>query len=165
MAQHLRVNTQLGIRRLDAANAHGINGSLAADAAARARKEIALRALEVQRFARLQLDSNDVAVLLSLGARGIFDGSDLLAALNQPFGKQKPRGKFQIVPRRAHGDAQREFADTDFERLFTDQVILEPAHLAAFPFGDKSQVNAARARHRRGASLDYIPSKFGCSLV
>src|SRR5713226_7081306 len=153
--QDLRVEPQVRVGRLDAANPYLLDGSLAANAAARRRKEIPLRLLEVERRLALELDLDHVAAVLLAGA--LLERADLLVAPDQPFGIEEPRGQLEVMAGGPHGHGERELTDADLQRLLADQVILEAAHAAVLPFGDQRQVHAARALRHVGNLLGGMP--------
>ena len=75
---------------------------------------------EVRRRFRRQLRQHYVPQILRGCARITFESferEDLRAALDQALGEQKSRRQFEVVPRRAHRDAERICADADFQWL------------------------------------------------
>ena len=72
-----------------------------------------------------------------------FERDDLLAALDQSFGKQKSGRQIEVVARRAHGDAERIVADANFQGLFRREIVLFAAELPVVPFGNLRQIHAA----------------------
>ena len=96
--------------------------------------------IEIRRCVRRELCLDYVAAVLRTIRRGTFELDDLLAALDQSFGEQKAGGKFQVVPGRAHGDAQRMIANADFERLFTGEIVVLAAQLSVVPLVDLREI-------------------------
>jgi len=132
-----------GIRRSNAAKAHGVDGGFPADAAARCGVEVAVKAIEGGERGRIEIHADDIAVLGGLAVGSRFDVQDLLAALDEAFGQEEARGKLQIVAGCAHRDAEGAIASADFERFFAGEVILEGTQAAVLPFLDHGEIDAA----------------------
>ena len=50
--------------------------------------------------------------------RAVFDRAQIVRALQDAFGEQKPGGELAIGARRAHDDRKRSVVQPDFERFF-----------------------------------------------
>ena len=66
------------------------------------------------------------------------DSLHFLPAVKQPFREQESSGKFLVMTRGAHGDADRPGIDLDFQRLFVSQVVRGGGDASCLPAMDRS---------------------------
>ena len=100
--------------------------------------------LEIRQRFRAQLGAHNIAPLPIVIASDTLERDNLLAPLYKTFGKQESRGEFHVVSRRAHCDAERIFADPNFERFLRSQKIVFAGRDAVMPLRNLRKVDATR---------------------
>src|SRR5574340_831518 len=155
-AEGIRRNAQIRIGASDAPYPYRIDRGLAAEPATRRHDEIALQQGRPDRDAANEIHPDDVA--LAPPGDDLPKPCYLFTSLDHAFSQEKPRGQFEVLSRRAHRHADRLGADTNLQRLFADQVVLEPGGLSLLPFGHAGDFHGAS---RYGYRWGFTPRTGG----
>ena len=142
-AEKFRADVKVGVRRLDAASAYGLDGGLAAEAAARGGDETSPGVVLVDPDTRGQIHKHHVFAVGFSVACFVPNGNDVLATPDDALGEKQSCRELQVVAGSPHGDGQGNPAQPDFQRLFAGERILAANHTPLGPFrkGDGREIS------------------------
>src|SRR5690606_2722385 len=155
-AERVACDREVGAVEIEAAlHLHGLEGRLAADAAARRGVEVTLEAIEIDVDAGRELDADDVDQAVRGGRAARAYGRDVVRAADDAFGVEEAYGELEVLAGRAHRDgnaplavlAVHEIAEPDLEWLLgRDHVVRDGARRADADPADLEMPNALPAQ-------------------
>src|SRR6266545_6646980 len=138
--------------RMAGGHADGLQGGLAADAAAGRHVEVAAQPVRVELDVGAEDRAHDVVLLRYVGVRAVLDAGEVALPGDDPLRQEEPGRELEVVSRRPHRDGQRRGGVTFSAVLHADlQRLLRRKTVAFLDEAPRAPLPYLHGRYRAGA--------------